>query len=238
MFLASPVPDYPKRFDASSLFDAPRTGHRHGGLDLMARRTSQLVSPERGSIERIYVSTAGGGGSIWIDHGDLPAFADPTVLDAPGRTKTKHQHIALDDDGKPLYLVAEGDGVSKRQPFAIAGDSGNAGAVHDHYEVHVDGKRIDPRQVTWESAVRYDGAPVTFARGFLEQWHERGLLPGPYSRLLQLYLVWWGYSLVVDGVMGPLTGAALRQFQRRRNLTVDAIAGPQTWAAIEPAVLL
>ncbi len=238
MFLASPVPEYPTDFDASSLFDAPRTGHRHGGLDLMARRNSQLVSPERGTMERIYVSTAGGGGSIWIDHDDIPAFADPTVIGAPGRTKTKHQHIALDDAGHPLHLVEEGNQVAQGQPFAIAGESGNAGAVHDHYEVHVDGKKIDPRQVTWESAVRSEGAPVTFARGFLEQWNPRGLLPGPYSRLCQLYLVWWGYSLVVDGVMGPLTRAALGQFQRRFELRPDGIAGPETWAALEPAILL
>ncbi len=228
MFLASPVDPFPPSFSKSSLFGSPRTGHRHGGLDLMAHHNTQLLSPEKAFVERIYVSTAGGGGSMWLDHGLIPAFADPTTGD-PGHTRTKHQHIALGDNGQPLFLVAQGDGLARRQPFAMVGDSGNAGAIHDHYEVHVDGKRIDPRQVTQEAAV--DGA------AWIEQWSSGGLLPGPYSRLMQMYLVWWGARLVVDGVMGPKTGAALGDFQSRFGLRTDRIAGPATWAALEPAIV-
>ena len=228
MFLASPVIPVPRVFSPSSLFDAPRTGHRHGGIDLMTQPNTQLRSPEKGTIDRIYVSTKGGGGSIWIDHGLIPAFADPTT-DGPGHTRTKHQHIALGYHGQPLFIVAEGDHVAREQPFAIAGDSGNAGAVHDHYEVHVDGKRIDPRQVTLESSVH--GAP------WLEQWDFGGMLPGPYSRLCQMYLTWWGAHLIIDGIMGPKTGLALAEFQGRFGLKVDRIAGPATWAALEPSLV-
>lgn len=228
MFLASPVPAFPKSFHPSSLFDAPRTGHRHGGIDLMAHHGTQLVGPERFTVERIYVSTKGGGGSIWLDHGNIPAYADPRG-GSKGRTKTKHQHIALGTDGQPLFIVAEGDGGARGQPFAIVGDSGNAGAIHDHYEVHVDGQRIDPRQVTAEAAV--DGAP------WLERWDARGVLPGPYSRLCQVYLVWWGAGITVDGIFGPKTGAALEAFQLRHGLLADEIAGPATWAVLEPALV-
>ena len=39
-------------------------------------------------------------------------------------------------------------------------------------------------------------------------------------------------QLVVDGVYGPKTQAAVREFQRRSGLASDGIVGPKTWAAM------
>lgn len=39
-------------------------------------------------------------------------------------------------------------------------------------------------------------------------------------------------GLVVDGVFGPLTEQAVKDFQQGRGLAVDGIVGPLTWAAL------
>lgn len=36
----------------------------------------------------------------------------------------------------------------------------------------------------------------------------------------------------IDGIFGPLTETAVREFQRSKGLTVDGIIGPRTWAAM------
>jgi peptidoglycan hydrolase-like protein with peptidoglycan-binding domain len=39
-------------------------------------------------------------------------------------------------------------------------------------------------------------------------------------------------ELDVDGIFGPRTEAAVRDFQRNENLSVDGIVGRQTWTAL------
>ncbi|MFJ5774454.1 peptidoglycan-binding protein, partial [Streptomyces sp. NPDC093094] len=38
--------------------------------------------------------------------------------------------------------------------------------------------------------------------------------------------------LVVDGDFGPVTDTHVREFQHRAGIVVDGIVGPQTWAAL------
>lgn len=51
-------------------------------------------------------------------------------------------------------------------------------------------------------------------------------------RTLQDLLRERGHTVTVDGILGPLTDQAVRDFQQAKNLTVDGIVGPQTWGAL------
>jgi peptidoglycan hydrolase-like protein with peptidoglycan-binding domain len=51
-------------------------------------------------------------------------------------------------------------------------------------------------------------------------------------RTLQRLLRQRGHTVVVDGIFGPETDAAVRAFQTAANLAVDGIVGPQTWGAL------
>ena len=56
--------------------------------------------------------------------------------------------------------------------------------------------------------------------------------------LIQSLLNDAGYgSLVADGIFGVSTGAAVKQFQKDRNLIVDGIVGSQTWEALLPPTI-
>jgi len=57
-------------------------------------------------------------------------------------------------------------------------------------------------------------------------------LIGDDVRALQRALVRSGYPVAVDGIFGPVTARAVRQFQARRGLVADGVVGPQTRAVL------
>ncbi|TYP57882.1 peptidoglycan-binding domain-containing protein [Thermosediminibacter litoriperuensis] len=67
---------------------------------------------------------------------------------------------------------------------------------------------------------------------------KRLLALGSYGedvKFLQTLLNQRGYKLKVDGIFGPKTLAAVKDFQRKNGLKVDGIVGPKTLAKLNPA---
>ena len=71
------------------------------------------------------------------------------------------------------------------------------------------------------------------------QADERGLLKrgsrGEDVKVLQRALRSIGYDLVIDGIFGRITLECVKSFQGTHGLTRDGIVGPLTWAALEEA---
>jgi murein DD-endopeptidase MepM/ murein hydrolase activator NlpD len=94
----------------------------HEGIDVAAPYGAPVVAPAAGTVTRISRQT-GYGLVLDIDHGNGIA--------------TKYAHLSR-------IVVREGQHVVRGQPIAAVGNSGLSTGPHLHYEVHVNGKVVDP----------------------------------------------------------------------------------------------
>ncbi len=126
----------------SDTWGAPRSGgRRHKGTDIMSPKGTWVVAVDDGIVEKIdwhHLS----GWNIAIRHADgwtshyLHFNNDSTGTD--------------DGAGGPETAFAEGievgDFVKAGEVIGFVGDSGNAesGGSHTHFELHVDGRKVNP----------------------------------------------------------------------------------------------
>ena len=94
----------------------------HEGIDVTAPMGTPIEAPAAGVV-RDAGWVAGYGNTVVIDHG----FG----------TVTKFAHASK-------LLVREGQRVSRGQRIALVGNTGLATGPHLHYEVHVNGRPVDP----------------------------------------------------------------------------------------------
>jgi len=100
----------------------PRNGRQHQGVDIGAAHGTNVVAADSGTvITSTYAS--GYGNYIVISHGN-------------GMT-TLYSHLSS-------RAVSKGDSVAKGQLIGCVGSTGNAKGAHLHFEVSVNGVRVDP----------------------------------------------------------------------------------------------
>jgi hypothetical protein len=100
-------------------------------------------------------------------------------------------------------------------------------AVGDWWMQVLGGRQPSPPQPRPPGPPRPPSPPAPGARPTLRRGSR-----GPAVRELQQRLNARGARLVVDGIFGPRTQAAVRTFQRTNGLQVDGVVGPRTWARL------
>ena len=108
---------------------SPWTGRleEHEGLDIGTLSGTPVLSPAPGTV----VMASG-----WGDYGRH------VVLDHGNGVRSLYGHLSR-IDVKPGQLVAKGDTIGR------TGSTGRSTGPHLHYEIHVDGKPVDPRGFLW-----------------------------------------------------------------------------------------
>jgi murein DD-endopeptidase MepM/ murein hydrolase activator NlpD len=94
----------------------------HEGIDVAGPRGAPIVAPAEGVVKRVNKET-GYGLVLEIDHGN--------------GIVTKYAHCSK-------IVVKAGQRVTRGQVIANVGSSGLSTAPHLHYEIHVNGKVVDP----------------------------------------------------------------------------------------------
>lgn len=123
----------------SSLFgnrDAPTAGasSNHQALDIGAAAGTPIYAASSGTVQ-MAGANGGYGNTVFIDHGS--------------GTSTLYAHMNN-------YVVSPGEYVQQGQIIGYVGSTGIATGPHLHYEVRVDGQKVDPLQY-------YDGSGLTYS---------------------------------------------------------------------------
>lgn len=100
-----------------------KTPKMHKGLDFTASRNTPIYATGAGVVERVEKRKTGYGHNIIINHGY--------------GYKTLYGHMST-------MLVKKGDKVTKGQEIGRVGSTGTSTAPHLHYEVHLNGRAVDP----------------------------------------------------------------------------------------------
>lgn len=100
-----------------------KTKKMHWGIDFSAPKGTPIYATGDGVIKLARTSLGGYGRQVEVDHGY--GFV------------TKYAHMEM-------YNVKKGQKVKRGECIGYVGNSGKSTAPHLHYEVHKDGKRINP----------------------------------------------------------------------------------------------
>jgi len=225
--------DYPLVFPVqgengfSNGFYAKRGDGIHHATDFMAPKMTPVVAVASGTVLRVGSRCC----TLQIRHDD--------------GWRTKYYHLNNDtpgtDDGQGWGIapgIEVGASVQAGQLIGWVGDSGNAEGTgpHLHFEL------VDPHDTivnAYEALRAAEGAALPAVcenpdAGDLGQLLEASELlreesSGAAVGQLQQFLTTVGYDIgTVDGIFGPNTEQALRQFQEGRGVDADGVVGSET----------
>ena len=110
------------RFSQSRMHPVLHDNRQHEGIDVSAPMGAPIIAPASGVVRSVGF-VAGFGNTFEIDHGN--------------GIVTRFAHCSR-------IMVRNGQAVSRAQLIATVGNTGLTIGPHLHYEVHVNGKPVDP----------------------------------------------------------------------------------------------
>lgn len=119
---------WPTKGQLTGFFGENRGNHIHQGVDIAAPSGTPIYAVADGVVTVSKADPNGFGWFITIDHG--------------GGISTLYGHMYPN-----TVTVQVGQRVSKGQMIARIGDNGHSTGAHLHFEVHQDGKPVDPLQL-------------------------------------------------------------------------------------------
>lgn len=111
-------------------------GRGHGGTDIGASYGSAIYAADGGTVIKSGYEEGGYGNYIMIDHGN--------------EMQTLYAHMSAKS-------VSVGDKVSQGQTIGLVGSTGRSTGPHLHYELYVNGSRVDPQ--SYYSGMSFSYAP-------------------------------------------------------------------------------
>ena len=145
---------------------------QHAGIDIGATKLipgdqTEIIASQSGTVTYSSMDNGNGYGN-YIEITSDPSYSQESM--------TRYAHLSE-------LLVSEGDHVNQGQVIGIIGGSGGY-AVHLHFEIHQDGKVIDPRtKIEWDYP-----------------WRIGSLYSGEASALIAYIKAWEGHEgLSEDG---------------------------------------
>ena len=119
----------PGKHSISAGFPNYSSGKYHGGIDFPCATGSKVVAAQKGVVITVKRLNYSYGYYIMIYHG----------TDSQGRSVvTLYAHNSS-------ILVSPGDTVKKGETIAKSGSTGNSTGPHCHFEVRLNGSRVNPK---------------------------------------------------------------------------------------------
>lgn len=188
--------------------------NNHKGIDLIGNATNVVVAVAPGKVVAMrnnikgFSTTYTSGNYVTIDHGN--------------GIKTVYCHMVYNS-----VKVKVGDYVTKGQALGTKGNTGHSFGIHLHFGVNVNGNYVDPKPYLLGdksfTSSKYAGTlPTPPARGYFMRGDR-----GEQVKNLQKFLNWnLGCNLQIDGCIGNLTVAQIKNFQKKYGLSQDGYFGP------------
>ncbi len=121
-------------------YGAPRGDRRHNGVDYTCVPGQAVLSPCSGTVKR------------WgYPYVDAQGLVDPKymLIVIDGDDGSEHKVMYIKPTAPKYWKVAEGDTIGYAQD--VSQKWGSDMLPHIHWEVKIEGERIDPEDYTWQS---------------------------------------------------------------------------------------